>query len=509
MPTKRIHIILMVFLGLWSCTNPNVEKAQPISKQASIYPDYSDIVIPYNIAPLNFKINEPGSEFFVRIINSKLKSLTIRSNSGLIQIPVKKWKKFLAENKGSDYKMEIYVKNGKWLAYQPIKNSIANESIDHYLMYRFINPANLLWKSMGIYQRNLENFDVDAIMDNSLSDHNCMHCHSVAANDPKYFMLHMRAAHGGTIVKTDKALNFVNTKTEQTISPGGYPSWHPSGKYIAFSTNKIHQKFHSLKEKYAFVYDDVSDIEMYNVEKNEIQAIPKLSTPDFENIPIWAPDGKYLYFVSAPFHKPDSVNYSEIKYGLKRIPYDLETNRWGDIEVLISPDSLHKSVSFPRISNDNKYVLLVVADYGYFPIYNETSNIGLFDLATRKLDTLGINTKYVESYPSWSSNNNWVMFNSKRDDGITSRPYFAYFKDGKVYKPFVLPQENPNWNIEEINNINRPEFSIGKIELTPKEILKLIKTNPTQATFDKSSMIGVKVDSIRSSENPNAEKYNQ
>ena len=26
----------------------------------------------------------------------------------------------------------------------------------------------------------------------------------------------------------------LNTKTDQTISPLVYPSWHPSGKYVAF-----------------------------------------------------------------------------------------------------------------------------------------------------------------------------------------------------------------------------------------------------------------------------------
>ena len=35
-----------------------------------------------------------------------------------------------------------------------------------------------------------------------------------------------------------------------------------------------------------------------NVEKNQIEAIPKLSTSDFENMPTWSPDGKYLYFLS-------------------------------------------------------------------------------------------------------------------------------------------------------------------------------------------------------------------
>ena len=133
----------------------------------------------------------------------------------------------------------------------------------------------------------------------------------------------------------------------------------------------------------------------------------------------------------------------------------------------------------------------------------------MLNLETKNIDTLGINSKFVESYPSWSSNNSWILFNSKRDDGITSRPYFAYFKDGKVYKPFVMPQKNPNWNIEEINNINRPELSMGKIELNPKEIQKRIKTKPVKATMDESILNGAAPDSLRKSENPNVEKFDQ
>ena len=45
------------------------------------------------------------------------------------------------------------------------------------------------------------------------------------------------------LVDGDK-IEKLNTKTKETISPLVYPSWHPSGKYVAFSVNTTKQAFH-------------------------------------------------------------------------------------------------------------------------------------------------------------------------------------------------------------------------------------------------------------------------
>ena len=44
-----------------------LEAARPLSRRPRIHPDYCDLVIPPNIAPLNFRIDESGELFFVRV----------------------------------------------------------------------------------------------------------------------------------------------------------------------------------------------------------------------------------------------------------------------------------------------------------------------------------------------------------------------------------------------------------------------------------------------------------
>lgn len=480
-----ISAFVLLFLG---CTNYSNLHESELNSEANIFPDYKNVTIPFNIAPLNFIIRDSADKYLVVLKGEKSEVIEILSDDGNIQIPIKKWKKLLNENKGLGYSISIYIEKGsKWFKFNTVNNNIATDVIDNYVVYRFINPANILWSEMGIYQRNIQDFSVSPIMSNKLTDNNCMHCHSFAANNSDNFMLHMRGKPGGTVIYSNNELKFVDTKTEHTISAGGYPAWHPNGKLIAFSNNKINQRFHAVKEKYAYVYDKVSDIVLYDVEKNQIQAIPALSTPDFENIPTWSPNGEYLYFLSSTYHETDTAQYENVKYDLKRIKYNVEKNEWGDVEMLIDSKVLGKSIAFPRVSADNRYVVFCMADYGYFTVYNETSDIAILDLKTGEIASPDINSSSVESYPSWSKNGKWIMFNSKRDDGISSRPYFSYFNNGKAQKAFVLPQEDALWNFEEMNNINRPEFVSSKVPLSPQEILKLVSNEPEKSSFDLST----------------------
>ena len=87
-----------------------------IDTSAAIRPDYTQITIPPNIAPLNFVIGKPGSAYYVKIYSEQGKSITVSSRSAKIIIPEAPWQKLLEDNRGKELYFDVYVKNGqnKW-----------------------------------------------------------------------------------------------------------------------------------------------------------------------------------------------------------------------------------------------------------------------------------------------------------------------------------------------------------------------------------------------------------
>ena len=86
-----------------------------------------------------------------------------------------------------------------------------------------------------------------------------------------------------------------NLKTDSLISGGVYPAWHPTEKLIAYSVNQTGQTFHTRDLQKVEVQDMLSDLILYDVEKNEVTRIPG-DTDELEVFPWWSPDGKYLYY---------------------------------------------------------------------------------------------------------------------------------------------------------------------------------------------------------------------
>jgi len=98
-----------------------------------------------------------------------------------------------------------------------------------------------------------------------------------------------------------------------------------------------------------------------------------------------------------------------------------------------------------------------------------------------------LNSDYCDSYHSWSSNSKWLIFSSKRDDGLTARPYISYINENGISsKPFVLPQSDPEFYKGFLKSYNIPEFSTVKIKMNPGEIRKLARTAATNAKWIKN-----------------------
>jgi len=299
---KKLHFftIALLIALIYSCST-DLSNYSQVDRLPVIFPDYTEIVIPPNIAPLNFVIKEKGDAFIAKISTNGEPPIMIENSSGIIDIDINKWHELLKKAKGKEINIEVYAKDyqGKLQKYKTITNQVANEGVDNHLVYRLINTGYVMWSAIGIYQRNLENFDESVIIDNKTIDNTCVNCHSFAKNNPKSMMVHIRSDHAGTILYEDGQLRKIGTKTKHTLAPGAYPNWHPDGKHIAMSVNSISQRFFS-KDIRIEVSDAASDIIVYDVEKNMVTTSPQVSTDSRENLPVWSADGKYLYFISAP-----------------------------------------------------------------------------------------------------------------------------------------------------------------------------------------------------------------
>jgi hypothetical protein len=450
------------------------------------FPDIKNVTVPVNIAPLNFRMTG-ASQKVVALFEGKNVKIAVRGMDK-IETPVKKWHNLLEKNADDSLTVTVFSREGgKWIRYLPFKVHIKNAPIDPYLVYRLIAPGYESWSEMGIYQRNITNFDEKPIIDNRLLPGNCMNCHSFNQNNPDQMMFHLRGNIGATILVKDGVVTKLTTKTDSTISNCVYPYWHPSGNYIAYSVNAISQVFHTVKEKRIEVMDSRSDLVVYDINANKLITSKLISREEsFETFPVFSADGKTLIFCSAKKATlPD--DFDKVKYSLCSIAFNAASGTFGDrVDTLVSSYKTGKSISFPRTSHDGKYLMFTMSDYGNFSIWHKEADLWLLNLADGSIKPLtGVNSDNTESYHSWSSGSHWFVFSSRRIDGLYTRPYIAWLDDnGTTTKPFILPQKDPDFYDDFMRSYNVPELVNKKVKSNGRNMLKTIGSAPKNVTFE-------------------------
>jgi len=99
------------------------------------------------------------------------------------------------------------------------------------------------------------------------------------------------------------------------------------------------------------------------------------------------------------------------------------------------------------------------------------------DLKTGIYRRLECNSDQSDSWHCWSSNSRWIVFSSKRDNGLLARPYFSYFDpEGREHKPFVLPQKDPTFYDTWLKTYNVPELVSGPVTIPQEELLRAINS---------------------------------
>lgn len=464
---------------LTACDN-RVEVA--VDCDAPIYPDYANVTIPVNIAPMNFLVRNDLAKDVRVYVEGEL----MADNSGNgVTFNLDEWHEMLRRHCGKTVTVNVHVgQQNEWLEYRPFKWTIVPDSIDPYLTYRLIEPDYEVFNNLQLQQRCVEDFSTTNFCDYEHVGNRCMNCHTYSHHDPNLSMMYVRGEGGGAVLNRNGKLSLLDIKSKEMSSGSVYFSFHPDGRHIVFSANKIIPAFHAAGSKRLEVFDTESDVYVADLIDHTIISCPELSdSSSLETFPTFSPDGHDIYFCTArnPFLKSSTIPDAEtaiksLQYSLCRISFDAKASSFGTkVDTLKAAGT---SVCHPRVSPDGKHLLYTVQAYGTFPIWHRESDLRMLNLQNMLVDSLNIvNSNMSDTYHSWSSNSRWFVFASKRDDGLYGKPYFCYIDpSGKAHKPFVLPQQSPHFYDNCLKSFNAPELGSAPLPFSASDVRQLLKT---------------------------------
>ncbi len=501
-PPIILPLLSVVCLLLVACTPSLPQEATMCHRKPHLSVDNDSATLPPNIAPMNFRVMEQGEEYLSHFWSAADREGFLVEGPE-VMIDEDHWRSLLLASKGKTLHCDIYVKRGgKWSQYKSVVNDIAPYDIDPYITYRLIEPGYIDYEEMSINQRSLTSFEEKQLYNNMmLSDGDngqCVNCHVPRNyNREERSMFHVRQFRGGTVFIQGDQVNKVNLKTDSTLSAGVYPAWHPTRNLVAYSVNETGQVFHTRDPQKIEVLDFASDLILYDIDHNTVYDIDKRKD-EFESFPAWSPDGQTLYYVSAHYEqKSNSIDndlgedYKQLKYDIYCRKFNAKTLRFGDRQLVFGAAAMGKSAAFPRVSPDGRYLLFSLGDYGQFHVWHKSGDLWVLDLATGKAHALtAANSTDVESYHAWSSNGRWILFTSRRGDGNYTRLYMAYFdRRGRIHKPFLLPQEDPDHDQNLFKSYNTPEFLVRPVKADINTLTRGISREATPARYGGSALL--------------------
>lgn len=449
----------------------------------TIYPDYKEVTVPANVAPLNF-------HYAIKDAKKASTSFTVGDKTVIIkgtevEWPLGKWKSFIAGAEGKTISVSAEARVNGQVVTDSWNIYVSEDPVDAYLTYRLIEPSFQMWHEVSIMERCIENFDETTICDYKHTDNACMNCHTHVQQRGDLSFFYIRGPHGGTILNRDGKLRKLTLNAPGMLSGTVYGEIHPSGRFGVFSTNIILPSFHTTSRNRMEVYDSESDLTVADFDNNRMINLPHVAAPGkLETFPCFSADGESVFYcVADSVSLPDDIG--KLRYSLVRAAFNSESGEISDqIDTVWSASAHNGSVCHPKTSPDGRWLMFTVAEYGTFPIDHGESTIQMIDLETGELNALA-GVKKDESgsdtYHSWSSDGKWFVFASKRGDGQFAKPYFCHLdSEGNPSKPFVLPQKSSRFYELNLKSFNVPDLGSSSTGITVKD---------SKAMFDAQSEV--------------------
>lgn len=516
----KFFTALFAVVLLCSCTEWSQKQVQLRDTFAPIIPDYADsIVIPANIAPLNFCFSDTfrAKKAIVRIsafdsLQNLCKTYDFKiKRIGGTDMSLGKWRKLMAAANGGYLLARIFVETEQGaLQYKDLHWFVSPDKIDRYLLYRVSQYEEGQHGDVFSTQRDLESFKNRYIGHNRLLDYDnpgqrsCMNCHDCLNNDSHKMVFHVRGVHKGTILMRGDTLMKIAVPDNYNLR-FTYPAWHPSGKIVAFSTNlpaSVH--YASSTHKIIYTLDTLGSIVLLDVENMRLFSCPELTDTAYDQVfPTWSPDGKRLYFCRSPrkdynvFPFPQYIDSSlsmrqnrteQIWDDLMQMDFDPQTKVFSGLRCTYPFSQMQKSATMPKVSRDGRYLLLSLLKTSTFPL----QNLGDFYRLDLQADTLqpvevdNLNTPGSEKGHSFSSSGRWMVFSSSRRTLAIPETYITHFnpENGTFSKPFLVPQKKGDFYRTNLQGFVFPMLSTTQVFYTPRQITRIIRGEATRIEID-------------------------
>ena len=474
---RQIWIAIPVALMLLGCSGHDFADAVDGSAgPLVIYPDYKEVTIPANIAPLNFRYAMKDIRGAKTTFTLGERSVTLKGTE--VEWRLGAWKAFLADAAGQT----VTVSAEAVVDGQPVSDRwsfyVSEDAVDGWLTYRLIEPAYQMFNEVSIMERCVENFDETTICDHTVTDNSCMNCHVHGQQRGDYSLYYIRGPKGGSILNKDGKLRKLTLNAPGMLSGTVYGELHPSGRFGVFSTNIILPSFHAMPGRRMEVYDSASDLTVADFDNNVMINLPHVAqSKKWETFPCFSADGKSVYWcVADSLLVPDDL--TQVRYDLVRADFDTSNGHIStQVDTVWSAQAHQASACHPKASPDGRWLLFTVADYGTFPLFHTESTLNLMDLETGEVRPLDeIKGDKSDTYHSWSSNSRWFVFASKRGDGTFGKPYFCHLDaDGRTTKPFVLPQKSSRFYLYNLKSFNIPDLGSSSTGMTIRDAARMFK----------------------------------
>ena len=443
-----------------------------------IYPDYKEVTIPPNIAPLNFRYAMKGARKARTTFTVGDKSVTLKGVE--VEWRLGRWKSFLADAAGKTVSVEAEaIVDGK-----PVTDrwtfQVSEDPVDAYLTYRLIEPAYQMWNEVSIVERCVEDFGETVICDYKHTENACMNCHVHGQQRGDLSLYYIRGPHGGAILNRDGKFRKLTLNAEGMLSGTVYGDIHPSGRFGVFSTNVIFPGFHTVAGNRMEVFDTASDLTVADFDRDVMVNVPYAAREDaFETFPCFSADGESVFYcVADTLPLPRDVD--RLHYALVRAGFDASDGRISEqVDTVWSGYAHQASACHPKASPDGKWLMFTVSQYGTFPLYHTECTLNLVNLETGEVKALdGVKGDKSDTYHSWSSDSRWFVFASKRGDGQYGKPYFSHIdEEGNATKPFVLPQKSSRFYDYNFKSFNIPDLGRTSTGMTVRDARKMFKAS--------------------------------